>query len=175
MACRTLQVVGNRPVVFVAEGILDHVGNNGGRATQLCVTEVVAGTLFSEEAAVRVVRAFGNDDGAVAVLLDLCVDRGEEFLLVEFNFGEEHHDRDVVVFDQSACGSDPACVATHHLENKNLGRGFRHRTNIVRGFKSGDRDVLGDRTEAGTVVGDREIIVDGFRNMDRLHGEAHFF
>ena len=63
---------------------------------------------------------------------------------------------------------DPAGVAAHHLEHEHLGRGLRHRRDVERRFAHRRRDVLRDRAETGTVVGHREIVVDGLRHV---HGD----
>jgi hypothetical protein len=42
-------------------------------------------------------------------------------------------------------------------------------------FQRGHGDVLGDRTETGAAVGDRQIVVDGLRHVDGLDRVAHGF
>ena len=94
---RALQVVGHRPVELVAERVLDHVARPPARRRRAgrgrrrpCVP------CSARKRAVGVVRALGDDDRAVAVLLHQRVDPGDELLLVELDLREEDHDRDAV-------------------------------------------------------------------------------
>ena len=48
MASRTLQVVRNRPVEFIPQRILDHVGNDRSSTAQLRMTERVTSALFRQ-------------------------------------------------------------------------------------------------------------------------------
>ena len=77
------------------------------------------------------------------------------------------------VLDEPAGGGDPAGVAPHHLEHEHLGRGLRHRTHVEAASQRRHRDVLRHRAEAGAAVGDRQVVVDRLRHVDRLDRIAH--
>jgi hypothetical protein len=137
------------------------------------VAEGVAGALLGQEAPVRPVAALGDADGAVAVLLDLGLDRGEELLLVELHLREQRDHRDALVGDQRAGGGDPAGVAAHDLDDEDLGRGGAHGAHVEDCLQGRGGDVLGHGAEARAVVGDGQVVVDGLRHVDGLHRVAH--
>ena len=137
------------------------------------MTKRVARALLGEECSVRVMAAFRHHHGAIAVFLDQLVDAREEFFLIKFNFREQDHNRNAVVFDQATGRGNPACVTPHYLNHKHLGRGLRHRFHIKRSLQRGDRDVLGDRTKTRAAIGNRQVVVDRFRDVNRLQREAH--
>ena len=124
--------------------------------------------LLGEEGAVGMVRAFGHHHRAVAVVLDQRIDARKEGRLVEWNLGEQDHDRNAVVRRQPAGRGDPARMAPHHLEHEDLGGGGGHRAHVQRGLERGHRDVLRDRAEARAAVGQRQVVVDGLRHVDGL-------
>jgi len=69
-----LQVVGHRPVVLVAELVLDELRDHGPDSAELRVAEGVARAGIGEELALGVAHALGDHDGAVAVLFDALLD-----------------------------------------------------------------------------------------------------
>ena len=170
-----LQVIGHGPVELVAVRLLDHVGHHRRGATQLRMAERIARALLGQELAVGVMATFGNHDGAVAVFLDQLLDSREEFLLVEFNLGEKHHDRDAVIGDQAAGRRNPACVPAHHFEHEDLGRCLGHGPHIERSLERRHRDVLCHRAKAGAAIGDRQVVVHRLGDVDGLYRVAHGF
>ena len=68
---------------------------------------------------------------------------------------------------EAAGRRDPSGMTAHHLEDEDLGRRERHRRDVERRLANRDRNVLRHRAEAGAVVGDRQIVVDGLRDADR--------
>ena len=132
------------------------------------MAECVAGACLGEESALGVAQPFGDHDCAIADPVDHLLHTGEERVLVEGDLGKED-DLGGVVFmlgRQSSGGGDPARMATHDLEHEDLGRGQGHRGDIEGSLANRHRDVLRDRAEAGAVVGDREVVVDGLGNTD---------
>ena len=77
------------------------------------------------------------------------------------------------VSSESAGRRDPAGMPAHDLENEYLRRRLRHGQDVERGFLGRYGDILGDRTEARAVVRYRQIVVDGLRDTQALHGETH--
>ena len=76
-------------MVFEPQTVLDQLRDHRRYATELGVTESVTRSGVSHELAARVTQAFGDDDGAVAVLGDAGLDAADEAVLVESHFGEQ--------------------------------------------------------------------------------------
>ena len=174
MARRTLQVVRHRPVVLVAVGFADHVGDERRDATQLRVAEGVFRAGIGEEASICVGRAFGDDDHAVADALHGLLDARQEGHRIEGDLREQDdvRRRIAALAGESACGGDPAGVAAHHLHHEHFGGGARHRGDVERGLQRRDGDVLRDRAEARAAVGEGQVVIHGLRHADAGDGIA---
>ena len=101
MAGGPLQVVGDAPVVLVAQAFADDVGHHRGHATQLGVAEGVLEPLLGQESAVRVLGALGDHHGAVADVLHQGLDLGQEPLAVELDLREQDDDGDGVAASEA--------------------------------------------------------------------------
>ena len=58
MSCRTLQVVGNRPVILEVEILFDHRRNDRGRTAELRMAKCVPQALVRQEFPVRPAHTF---------------------------------------------------------------------------------------------------------------------
>ena len=163
-----LEIIRDRPMELITQGLLDHVRHDRGGPAQLGVTEGVPGPLFRQEAAVRVVATLGDADGAVAMLLYLGLDRRDEALLIELHLREQGDNRDALIRHQGPGGGDPARVAAHDLDHEELGGGGAHGPHVKGCLQGGGGNVLGHGAEARAVVSDRQVIVHGLRHMDGL-------
>ena len=174
MARRTLQVVRHRPVILVAVGFADHVGDERRDAAQLRVAEGVFRTGVGEEASVCIGRAFGHHDHAVADALHGLLDARQERHRVEGDLREQDDVRRCIaaLAGEPACGGDPTGMAPHHLHHEHFGGSPRHRGDIERGLECGHGDELGDRAEARAAVGEGQIVVHGLRHADAGDGVA---
>src|SRR6187455_3420609 len=159
-----LQIIGDRPMVFIAELVLDEVGNLRRDAAELRVPERVLEPRFGKEFTVGVAQAFRHADRAITVLLDDGVDAREKLVRIEYEFGEEQDLRRVAGLfgGKSARRGDPARMPAHDFEHEDLGRGARHRRDVVTGFANAGRHVFRDGAEARAAVGHDQIVVDGF-------------
>ena len=169
MPRRALQVVGNRPVILVSEAIFSQRRDHRPHAAQLSVTECVFGSRFGHQRSIRVLQSFGNADTTVTIFFHFGIDEGEKSGFVEHDLREQQHqwDQSRLVFGETHRCRDPSCVPAHHLEHENAGRRLGHRGDIERGFAHRYRDVLGDRSETRTTIGDRKVVVDGLGHMHR--------
>ncbi|GBE09471.1 hypothetical protein BMS3Abin12_00015 [bacterium BMS3Abin12] len=175
MPRRALQVVRDRPVVLVAQAVLDDLRDDRRDAAELGVTEGVPGVGLGQKPSVRAPHPLGDHDGAVAEFLDRLFDPLEEPLLIEGHLREEDEVRCVtrLLGGEAAGRGDPACVAAHDLQHEDLGGSLGHGGDVEGGLTDGDGDILGDRAEARAVVGDREVVVDGLGDADAGEGVAH--
>ena len=73
---------------------------------------------------------------------------------------------------QATGGGNPAGVAAHDFDNKHLGGGVAHGGHIEAGLLGGHSHVFGHRAKTGAVVGQRQVVIDGFGNMNGLDGIA---
>jgi hypothetical protein len=89
MAGRTLQVIGQRPVILVAQLVLDQLRDDLADAAQLRMPEGILGAGLGDQLAVGIGQTFGNGDRAVAVLFDALIDASQETLGIERNLREE--------------------------------------------------------------------------------------
>ncbi len=78
-----------------------------------------------------------------------------------------------VLAGKAARGGNPAGVSAHDFQDEDLCRGLGHRQHIQGRLLRRNGDVLGDGAEAGAVVGDGQVIVDGLRDAEAGHGKAH--
>ena len=124
--------------------VFDHVGHNWRRTAQLGMTECITRALLGKEFTIRPVRPFRDNNSTEAMFFDLGLDLGHEFFLIKFHFREQDHNRNALVFNQSAGSSNPAGMTAHHLDDKNLGRRLGHGAHVIGCFKGGYRDVLRD-------------------------------
>ena len=95
---------------------------------------------------------------------------GEDFVNLVVAFETDDDVRGVLARlheAEAACGRDPAGVAAHHFQHEHLGRGARHRGHVEACLADRDGDIFGDRPEARTAIGDRQVIVHGLRHVDR--------
>ncbi len=67
---------------------------------------------------------------------------------------------------QAGSGSDPARVAAHHLQDKNLGGGFAHGGHIQSRFPHRHGNIFRHGAKARTAVGHGQVIVNGLRDAD---------
>ena len=179
MARGALQVIGERPVVLVAVGLLDHLRERRRDAAELHVTEGVARAHVGQELSFRVARALGGDDDAIALAVDGLLDAREELLAIEGDLGEQDDVRRVpgLAGGETARGRDPARMPAHHLEDEHARRRARHGGDVERRLERRHGDVLRDRAESRAAIGDREVVVHGLRDSDagdgvaRLHAE----
>ncbi len=106
----------------------------------------------------------------VAILVDLVLDLLEEFRLAERDLREQDHDRQVAVLagGHATGGCNPAGVPAHDFEHEHLGRGRAHGGDVKAGLAGGNGNVLGDGAETRAVVGDRQVVVDRLRHVNRL-------
>ena len=114
--------------------------------------------------AVGVVDALGHGDQQSPSLGPFLLHRGQEGLLVKAGLRQVHQVlAGHLVGEEGGGGGDPPGVAAHELHDHHVdGQGGG-----VKGqFQGGHRGVLGRAAEARTVVGDRQVIVDGLRNTD---------
>ncbi len=74
---------------------------------------------------------------------------------------------------QSGRSCDPPGVPPHDFEYENLGRRTRHGLDIQRGFPGRYGNILRHGSKARARIRDRQVVVDGFWHMDRLHRETH--
>ena len=147
MACGSLEIVCHGPVILVAQGILNHVGNCWRDTPELSMAKGVLGRpRFSEKTAVGVTRSLRHHDHAKTLALNRRLYLGQKCLFVEGHFRQQNDvGRIIWIFlGQRPCGSYPASVAPHDLKNKNLGRAFAHRLNIQGGFLGRRGHVLCD-------------------------------
>ena len=153
----------------------DHLRDDRGDPAELGVAEGVAGARLGKEPSVRVAGSLRDHDDAVPMGVDAFADAGEEPFFLEGDLGKEDDvGRVAFEFGREASGRrDPARVAAHDLHDEDLGGRPRHRPDVEGGLAHGYRDVLRDRAEAGAVVGDREVVVDRFRDPDAGDGIAH--
>ena len=94
-----LQIIGNRPVELVSQFLLDHVGDDRGDATELCMTKRIAGALFGKEGAVGSLRAF-RDDNRTAILATFAAPTQLNLSSCSNgNFREDDQHRDIVILD----------------------------------------------------------------------------
>jgi hypothetical protein len=85
MPRRALQVIGERPVILEAGPVLDELGDDFARATQLRVAEGVFEASFRQKLPLLVAQAFRHHDRAPAVAFDDPFHAREESLLVELD------------------------------------------------------------------------------------------
>ncbi len=173
----------------VAEGIGTHTLDGGAAFDPACeeVAEstgtrelnvtvgvfLAAGELLSNGAALGVGDAFGDGDDAAAIFLI-----GSFHVLEEFRFGEGalgHVDevRAVVgvLLGEGGSGGQEACVAAHDDADIYAGDGAVIEVNA--GESLGDE--FCGRTVAGAMIGDAEIVVDGFGDVDDAEVVSGFF
>ena len=170
MTSSTLQVIGHGPVVLVTQLAAHHVGDNRCDTTKLRMSKGILESLVGEKLALAVGNAFRDNDGNIAVFFHLGLDLGQELRLVEGYFREQDDDWQVAVFraGHTAGCRDPAGMAAHYLEYEYLGGSGTHGGDVKTGLAGGNGDVLGHRAEARAVIGDRQVVVHGFGDMNRL-------
>ena len=78
MTGRALQVVGDRPMKFVAKSFLRHLSHHRAHASELGMAESVLGARLREEFAVGGAHPLRHHDDAVAEPLDAGFHLGEE-------------------------------------------------------------------------------------------------
>src|SRR5205807_7380743 len=76
---------------------------------------------------------------------------------------------------EAASSSDPPRVPAHHFHDEDTGGGLRHRGDVETRLANRGRDVFRNRPEARTVVGDRQIVVDGLGNAHADERVSEFF
>ena len=157
-------------MIFEAKILFHHAGDDRRNAAELGVTKGVTQALVCKKTAVAAAHALRHHHRTVAEALDLLGNQCHEPLAVESDFGEKNHDGDlgILVACHPPGRRDPAGVASHHLKNEDLGRGLCHGSHIKTRFAGRDSNVFGDRSETRTVIRYRQIIIDGFGNMDGL-------
>ena len=166
----TLQVVGNRPVVLVAEALVDHARHRRARPAELHITARIT-RLFQDQAAIGAANAFGHGDRAVAEALGDCLHAGEEGLLVKRHLGHQHNvGRTVGVAPrrQRRRRSQPAGVAAHHFHDEHAALRPHHRGDVEPRLEHRGRQILGCRPEARTAVGADDVVVHGLGHADAL-------
>ncbi len=170
-----LQVVGNGPVVLVAQFLLDHVGQCGGQAAQLTVAKGVREARLGQEASLAVLRALRGNDDAVTPALHCALHPGQELLAVKRHFRKQDDMGGIALLFRCEPGSggDPPRVAAHDLKNENLGGGFAHRGHVQRRLPCGNGHILCDRTKARAGIRQGQVVVDGLGNVNGLQRVAH--
>jgi len=103
-------------------------------------------------------RAFGNDNIALVLLLDALLDLRQELVLVERLF---RHDQQVDMTAQAGGSRQPAGISAHGLENEDFLT--RIDVDIQPGLQSGRGDELRRAGKARAVIGFHQVIVDGLR------------
>src|SRR3990172_2456169 len=98
MARRALQIIGNRPVILVAEPGLRQVGDLRRDAAQLRVTERIFEAGLRQKPAIGIAPAFRYADRAVTVLLYYLIDAREEFIGIEGDFRKQQDLRRITFF-----------------------------------------------------------------------------
>ena len=151
-----------------------------GAAEDGVAERVGAGSVGAEVVAGGVLDAFGDDDEAMTVALEDFFDAADEVVGVEGDFREQHDVRrgvvvvgvlDGLVFTLVATlredgrGGEPAGVAAHDFKDRDEVV-LAHGGVIESGLTDGHADVLGDGAEAGAVVGQGKVVVDGLRHAD---------
>ena len=174
VARSALQVVRYGPVKFVPELVANQLCQHWCDAAELRVAEGIRCPCIGEETTVRVASAFGDHDYAVADTFDHGFRFHEKRFCLERYFREQDDVRRIVglVLGQTAGGGDPAGVSAHDFQNEHFGGRLEHRRHIERGLAYGDRDVLGNRPEAGAGVGKRQVVVYGLGDTDAGDGIA---
>ena len=134
--CGALQVVCNRPVIFIAMLFPDHFRDDRPDATELGVAKGVPGPGFSQEAAIPRAGAFRYDDHAIFMLVDALLYPAQEPLLRKRHFRQQDDMRGIAGFfsGQARRGGYPSCMPAHDFKDEYLGRCARHRGHIQRSF-----------------------------------------
>ena len=76
-----------------------------------------------------------------------------------------------VALCKCGCGREPACVPAHDFDDGDW-RGDAHGFGVSSRAHSGERDEAGCAAVAGAVVGEHEIVVDGFGYIDDAEGQT---
>ena len=142
--------------------LLQDVGQHGGGAAQLGVTEAVGGRGLGlgHEGAVGVVDALGHGDEAVVALGIDALDVGDELVHVEVGLGHVDQVGAAAVFaGQGGGGGEPAGVTAHDLHHGDHA-GVIH-PGVLVDLHDGGGDILGSAGVAGAVVGAPQVVVDG--------------
>ena len=133
------------------------------------VAESVGGGIGREVVAVGIDEALGDDDLTEFLSLEDAADVFENLLLVERNLGEEDDVgrivRVILPLGEGGAGGDPAGGAAHDLDDGDevaLAHGFV----VTSEFAHGGGEILDDRAVAGSVVGERKIVVDRLGHAD---------
>lgn len=146
-------------------------------AAELGVAKGVGGLGGGDVVAVGIDEAFAYDDEAGFFAFEDALDVVDKFLGAEGDLGEVDEVggvvRVVAAFGEGGAGGDPAGVAAHDLDDLDevvLAHGF-----VIAGdFADGGGDVFDDGAVAWAVVGDGEVVIDGFGDADDAKGVALF-
>ena len=150
---------------FRAGAFLDDVGEHGGEAAELGMTEAVGGggLGLGDERAVGVVDALGDSDHAVALLLIDALHVLQELVHIEVHFREiDEVGTGALVSGEGGGGGEPAGVAAHNLHDADEAGVID--AGVLVDLHAGSGDIFGGGGEAGAVVGAEEVVVDGLRN-----------
>ena len=92
----------------------------------------------------------------------------EEMRFVERHFREQDDMRRIArgLAGQSGRSGQPAGMSAHHFVDEDLGGGVGHRRDVERRFGHRHRGVFRCGTEAGTAVGQHEVVVHRLRHAD---------
>jgi len=92
------------------------------------MSEGIAGAGIAEKTAIGILRSLGGDDHAVSVAFHTALYPREKLLPVEGYFREQDNVRRIPFFfgRKTRGRGDPACMASHDLENKDLRRRGAH-------------------------------------------------
>ena len=175
MASGALQIVGHGPVILVTQLVFHHGREIGREPAQLAVAKGVFQPGFGEKTAVLVLGSLRGHDHAVAALFYRAFHPGQEFLPVEGDFREQDYMGRIPLFlcGQSRRRGNPARVAAHDFQDEHPGGGFAHGGDVHGGLAGGNSDIFRHRPEAGAVVGQRQVVIDGLGHMDGLQRVAH--
>ena len=127
---------------------------------------------FADEGTVGEVDAFGYGcyDGVFG--FGEFVDAVVEGVHIEINFrkADDVGAAAVVTAGQGGCGSQPASVAAHDLDDHDGRDGTVVAFVVTDDFFDGGSDIFGCGTVAWGVIHDRQVVVDGFRDADEALG-----
>src|SRR5665647_3993978 len=92
--------------------------------------EDIAIASFSEIFTIRPVTTFRHHNRAVAIIINLGFNLGQKLVLIEFHFGKQYHDRNIVflIGSQTAGCGNPSGMAPHDLDDKNIAVSYTHLT-----------------------------------------------
>ena len=139
------------------------------------MAEVVASSLFCQELTIRIMCAFRNNDGAVAMFFNFCINGCNKFFLIEFNFREKCDNRNAIVFNQCTSSCDPASMTAHNFDNEDFSWCGSHWTYIERCFQCRNGNVFCYWAKTRAVISDRKVVINCFWYVDGLNRETHFF